>query len=464
MVYSTESAKWKAYQFGDPFATGAFYVCNKVAKVFCRPDCDARPVTNLKLEIKFVDTPEDAMANGYVACSHCEPLSVLAIDIKFLVQCVASINELIGFLPPLLDENEDMNDQLIKENIMETKKSNKEIIMQTINARRLSYPSVNLDSGAKEYEGSPLSKNDSDHYRLVDLACRHLALAAAMNIFAPAPKSPKTPDDSKGKRRRRGGVLGFKELAAKSKLSAWHFHRVFKSVTGLTPKTYGDKCWEYLKNCKDEQGDSPQLSVLSVSGMSQQGDFASSASSSPEDEPATKRVKLEIGSPAQLQPAFETTAIDWGMPDMTLPKQPEFPQSSFDFNFSLKQEQPDLNLSLNPVPTSMPDFEADVPSYVKSVSVPDLTRYNPKPPTLFSHSKQHSVSPSTDGLPMTLTAPALDEITMPSIEPAYNMMMPELNEKNDDFAANELYNFPFNFEVEGTGPEILPDFISTPAI
>ena len=471
MVYSSENAKWKAYQFGDPFATGAFYVCNKVAKVFCRPDCDARPVTNLKLEIKFVDSPLDAIANGYVACAHCEPLSHPAVDIKFLVQCVASINELIGFLPPLLDENEDMNDQLIKENIMETKKSNKEIIIQTINARRSSYPSINIDNGSKEFENSSLSKNDSDHYRLVDLACRHLALAAAINIFAPAPKSPRSPEDTKGKRRRRGGVLGFKELAAKSKLSAWHFHRVFKSVTGLTPKTYGDKCWEYLKNIKDEQSDiTPPSSLLSISGMTRQrDDFASSSTSSPSAEPSPKRVKIESSSPAFTNaPApFNNTQLNWDIPELspTLGKQDfTMPQTTFDFSFDLKTEQPDLNLSLKPEPSHMTDFDTEVPNYVKSVSVPDLTKYNPKPPSLFSHSKPHTISPSSESLPMTLTAPSSDKLTMPTMDPTYNMMIPELNDKNDDPVIDELYNFPLSFEIEGNGLDILPEFISTPAI
>ena len=117
-----------------------------------------------------------------------------------------------------------------------------------------------------------LSKNDSDHYRLVDLACRHLALAAAINVFQPKqqstntdePRSPTANANGNGKRRRRrGGVLGFKELAAKSKLSAWHFHRVFKSVLGLTPKTYGDKCWDFIKKVK-ESGEYTTFEVYST--------------------------------------------------------------------------------------------------------------------------------------------------------------------------------------------------------
>lgn len=457
MVYSSENAKWKAYQFGDPFAAGAFVVCNKVAKVFCQPDCDARPVTNLKSEIKFVDSASQAVAYGYVSCSHCEPLAPPAVDIKFLVQCVAAINELIGFLPPLLDENEDMNDQLIKENIMESKKSNKEMIIQTINARRLSYPTLQMDS-EKEYDTSALSKNDSDHYRLVDLACRHLALAAAINIFAPTPKSPRSPEDTKGKRRRRGGVLGFKELAAKSKLSAWHFHRVFKSVTGLTPKTYGDKCWEYLKNFKDEHGEVTPVSTA-LSGLGRQSELASGSVTPQSDEPSPKRVKLELASPALASSAhrFESTSLPWDIPEMepALAQIPPVPQSTFDFSFDMKAPAPDFNLSLQPQPP-FDEYDFEAPHYIKSESVPDLTKYNSQPPTLFAHSKQSSISPSSNDLPITLT----------TNEPPFTMdtaFMPELNEKEVDPVIDEFCNFPLQYEVTN-GLDAMPDFITTPAL
>ncbi|KAK6198187.1 uncharacterized protein RJT21DRAFT_116224 [Scheffersomyces amazonensis] len=274
MVYSTEAAKWKAYQFSDPFAAGSFYVCNKVDKVFCRPDCDARPITNLKSEVKFMTHPSDCMTYGYTPCEYCEPLSIPAIDVNLLVECVATINNQIGFLPPLLDDNEENNNLKIKANILESKKVNEVNILNTINnaggitggLRKSSAPVFGYDGKFnKDFEHTSLSKNDSDHYRLVDLACRHLALAAAVSIFHPnmlkrpnSPESGSPTDESNSgasnpkKRRRRGGVLGFKELAAKSKLSAWHFHRVFKSVTGLTPKSYGDKCWEFIKKYKED--------------------------------------------------------------------------------------------------------------------------------------------------------------------------------------------------------------------
>lgn len=297
MVYSTEAAKWKAYEFSDPFAAGSFCVCNKVNRLFCRPDCDARPTTTLKLEIRFVEDAATAMSLGYVACESCDPVQTPQVDVRMLVQCVADINKLIGLMSPLMDENEDLNNQKIKATIMESKKGS--------DSRRMSAPVINLDG--KFTKDTPLSKNDSDHYRLVDLACRHLALAAASNLCNKkgSDDSPSSPGEKK--KRRRGGVLGFKELAAKSKLSAWHFHRVFKSVTGLTPKTYGDKCWEYIKK---HSGDEPVLrkrkfdayqTPLSSTSASLVEDY--SVPTSPEFDNG-KRAKLEtpdLLSPIQMQ-------------------------------------------------------------------------------------------------------------------------------------------------------------------
>lgn len=258
MVYQTEAAKWKAYQFSDPFAAGSFFVCNKLNRYFCRPDCDVRPRTNLKSEIKFTTSAKEAVDYGFIPCESCDPMHSTAIDVGLLIKCVSSVNTKIGFMPPLLDENEDMNSKKIKENILESKRANEVQILKTIDGagasatgRRASMSAASIGKGLKDGDHTSLSKNDSDHYRLVDLACRHLALAAAVNVFQPKPLAP-TPEESNSptangssgtgsgsgkKRRRRGGVLGFKELASKSKLSAWHFHRVFKSVTGLTPKT-----------------------------------------------------------------------------------------------------------------------------------------------------------------------------------------------------------------------------------
>lgn len=102
MVYSSEASKWKAYQFNDPFAAGSFFVCNKVSQIYCRPDCDARPTTNLKLEIKFTNTNEEALLLGYKPCETCDPIHSYAIDVNLLIKCVATVNERIGVHPTII--------------------------------------------------------------------------------------------------------------------------------------------------------------------------------------------------------------------------------------------------------------------------------------------------------------------------------------------------------------------------
>ncbi|ODQ67676.1 hypothetical protein NADFUDRAFT_45724 [Nadsonia fulvescens var. elongata DSM 6958] len=122
------------------------------------------------------------------------------------------------------------------------------------------------------------SKSNGDHVRLIMNSCRHIAEATVQTINGDAIvkdfKDPKSHNRSSASlsaegvssfngvnaedslaaksKRRRGGIIGFKELASKAGLSAWHFHRVFKSVTGITPKAYGDKCFEVAKQALED--------------------------------------------------------------------------------------------------------------------------------------------------------------------------------------------------------------------
>lgn len=278
MVYSTDAAKWRAYQFLDPFAAGSFFVCNQMSKYFCRPDCDAYPMTELRLEIKFVSSVGDAVELGYVPCDSCDPILVPPVDVDLLVATVRDINHTIGFLPPEEEEDKDRADP---------------------SQRRLLVPAIGYHGEVYDRDTHHASKNDSEHCKLVDLACRHLALAAALSIFSAAlasssPKLDASPDDKKS-RKRRGGVLGFKELAAKSKLSAWHFHRVFKSVTGLTPKTYGDRCYDYLQKRRDE-------------GRASVTTFASAPASAPASISAPASASTSTSAPAPAAAASSSSA------------------------------------------------------------------------------------------------------------------------------------------------------------
>lgn len=471
MLYTSEGSKWRAYQFSDPFAAKSFFVCNKINKYFCRPDCDGRPITNLKSEIKFVNLVSEAINLGYVACDCCDPLSVPAVDVDMLVDCVATINKQIGFLPPLLDENEERNNEKIKENIIESKKTNEEQIMQAIGGRRSSVPAINFDGKySKDFENTSLSKNDFDHYRLVDLACRHLALAAAMNIFQPqlrkgsrsaegSPTSSGSSSSSSRKRRRRGGVLGFKELAAKSKLSAWHFHRVFKSVTGLTPKTYGDKCWEQIKNYMNsneytsfQANQNQQVSNGYQTPLTNTSE-ASSIPTSPELL-SNKRIKLEHNNNVkfEISPQLEPeatfsdkivlpnqTSQHQNVPQMNVITPPigedqgvdtmkySVPQqATFDMNVNQGLSNNNFNMFNENTNNTNQQLNTELSSsHTRAFSAPDLSQYNTRPSTLFSHLKSNDKSPTDEyNSSASLQSPTINDLT-PAIEEVVPVSQPE---------------------------------------
>lgn len=496
MMYSSEEAKWKAYQFSDPFASNSFFVCNKISKIFCRPDCDVKPKTNLKSEIKFVDHSENALEIGFRACSHCDPLSRPAINVQMLVDCVAHINKDIGFLTPLLDENEEKNNEKIKENIMESKKANEKQILQAIGGRRSSVPVINFDGQfSKDFENSTLSKNDFDHYKLVDLACRHLAFAAAVNILNPLPysKQEDISNESSKKRRRRGGVLGFKELAAKSKLSAWHFHRVFKSVTGLTPKTYGDKCWEFIEKYKNSskysdfanantnlyqnRGSPMQASSSIHTPLSISRDSSISAPTSPDEGPALKKIKtnnrLMVSQDANntwdskegseenslIKDNLLLKELSENQPMDTIPE--SIIDDTLDLNnkasgFAVPQLQTfDMPLTQNPLETNnwgmfdeLTNDDTYAPSlfgsfHSRAFSAPDLTSYHSrKGATLFNHMKpkmQDVQEISTD----TPEAGIQDQSPLMNIaEPQYGNLMSTLQDEKGTLQIDDLFALP----------------------
>lgn len=103
----------------------------------------------------------------------------------------------------------------------------------------------------------------SDHAVMVAQACRHIAEAVieAHAEFYNHEDSVPSPDKL-GSSNRRGSIIGFKEVAAKAGLSPWHFHRVFRSITGVTPKAYGEACWDVVS--RKTKADTSCTSVLSM--------------------------------------------------------------------------------------------------------------------------------------------------------------------------------------------------------
>lgn len=442
MVYHTDAAKWKAYQFLDPFAAGSFYVCNKLTKYFCRPDCDAHTITELRSEIKFVPSVATAVESGYVPCDACDPMLLPLIDVGLLVQTVRDINAVIGFVPPLLDDDEDSNTETIRENMLDS-----------VNQRRLSVPVVAVGKNSRLENTNPLvSKIDSEHYRLVDMACRHLALAAAASIFNPvlsSANSPKSEDSAspgsgKRKRKRRGGVLGFKELAAKSKLSAWHFHRVFKSVTRLTPKTYGDKCWEYLRE-KSLEPKSTVSASSSRSSSANAGDRPCLTPSSSFHLPGSPRKRVrepdEEPSPKRYTPMSHR------------PQTRAYTDATYGFDES------EFGPSL--------DFGAS-----RATSVPDLTILGGRPSTLFGHLKPVDFFPSNDhsSLGMETVPENMDVVPDFHVEMSHEMMHPNFFAGASGFSANmfpmgdELMSQPDLAVTEALALGLLPELLMNPGL
>lgn len=261
-IYSTAQSKQVAYEYKDPFAADQFVVAHVDKGVCCRPNCvtgSAEPKANC---LQYYDTLENAMSEGYRPCHLCFPnmsshiLSdggYVAVDLDLLVKTVQHVNRQINFIPPLLTEDADKADLMHREIWSSTNQALKSRLLLGTSSHSGSGP---MSSGDKAIinpscpDAIAMTKNELDRLKLIDLACRHIAIAASTTIPEVCQLSPCSSGRHRGvsKRRRRGGVLGFKELAAMSNLSPWHFHRVFKSVTGMTPKNYGDYCCDYLKS------------------------------------------------------------------------------------------------------------------------------------------------------------------------------------------------------------------------
>lgn len=189
----------------------------------------------------------------------------------------ASLGLDIGAAPALADASASSNNGSVP----------KSIFVETHRPRRASISSGHIAKATaavaalqeQQKQRHSSHRSESEHTRLVEGACRHIAEAAAQAAVAAVKDNDvQVEEDSRRKvvkiqrKRRRGGILGFKELAAKSGLSPWHFHRVFRSITGLTPKAYGDACWkavtnklsdpELLSNLKEEHGVLPKSNEM----------------------------------------------------------------------------------------------------------------------------------------------------------------------------------------------------------
>lgn len=300
MSYEETHAKWHAFKYMDPFAADKFYTCNHKTKTCCRPNCDVNRSNEAPDNISFVNSTDDALKQGYRLCQHCLPNlgsrsdfveeeNFVLLNLDLLLKTMKFVNESIGFVPPLLGNNDSfLTSQVMKIKNLKLKKK----LLKLENMDETNNTSITLES--------TLSKGDMEQLKRIDMACRHITLAAQSTMFgvhfvhrlceqddngnfrsekfdqfqATSGKQVPSPNEDNEEplwaphvakrgcfwmkhrklrtKRRRGGVLGFKELAAKSRISPWHFYRTFKSMTGVTPKDYGDRCFQFLYSHKKE--------------------------------------------------------------------------------------------------------------------------------------------------------------------------------------------------------------------
>lgn len=278
-MYNTDELKHKAILLNEQASDGFFVFSFKSSDTFCRPSCNVHEISKSKSDYTFFDSVEAAKISNLKPCATCNPDLPVKIDNSIIQHTVNTVNALLNIdVPESLSPSPcAIDDELSDKSTKAAFRHNRSTSLTTSNdlddsddsnwtcPRRASIANGHIAAASatiKEISSKDRHRGEGDHARLVNEACMHIAAAAAAaaaqavtskenDTLKKTSRSSKYSSADRTKqmfktqrKKRRGGILGFKELAAKAGLSPWHFHRVFRSVTGLTPKAYGDACWD----------------------------------------------------------------------------------------------------------------------------------------------------------------------------------------------------------------------------
>ncbi|SCU97835.1 LAFA_0G13608g1_1 [Lachancea sp. 'fantastica'] len=129
----------------------------------------------------------------------------------------------------------------------------------------IAYAIINKAAGVEVEPGSSSNNNNNNTDRLSGALASAMERRESSNSFSdlsgreesrdgsnPSPSDLKiSPAEATAQALKRGGLIGFRELGYLVNITPWHFHRVFKVITGLTIREYGQLCTEFAKKNRD---------------------------------------------------------------------------------------------------------------------------------------------------------------------------------------------------------------------
>lgn len=220
-------------------------------------------------------------------------MSIKEIALDLTVFTLSNVNDAISFKPQLCFEVPKQDYQSLKNNYINftgtsiRKNRSKLFFLPTNVSDELQRLNPSIPENAKTvpndgrvyYKNRLITELDYENVKRVETACAFIAYTALNSFVHFETETPRnkhnsseystthgyeetyddvdddsedelSPSESVSRALRKGNILGFRELGHLVGITPWHFHRVFKVITGLTIREYGQLCVEFIKKNK----------------------------------------------------------------------------------------------------------------------------------------------------------------------------------------------------------------------